>query len=58
MKIGTTFAHPLNPDTILLWGFEYWLLKKTKGDLRLWDAVDKLVKDRDELTAIPMRRTI
>lgn len=51
-------AKQMNPDVILLWGFEYWLLKKTKGDHRLWDAVNKLVKGHDELTAIPMRRTI
>lgn len=51
-------AKQMNPDAILLWGFEYWLFKKTKGDHRLWDAVNELVKGHDELTAIPMRRTI
>lgn len=29
-------------ETILLWGFEYWLLKKLEGDESLWNAVKEL----------------
>lgn len=37
-------AKSMHPAAILLWGFEYWLYKKKKGDLRLWNTVQEIVK--------------
>jgi hypothetical protein len=30
-------------EVILLWGFEYWLWRKSMGDTRMWDAAKELV---------------
>lgn len=35
-------AAKFDPDKILLWGFEYWLMRKSKGDSRLWDKVKSI----------------
>lgn len=39
-----------SPKVILLWGFEYWLLRKSKGDFSLWNAVKKLIEANKGLT--------
>jgi hypothetical protein len=37
------YAKYLEPDIILFWGFEYWLLRKTKDDNRYWDISKNLL---------------
>ncbi len=32
------YASKINPGVILLWGFEYWLLRKKQGDDRYWNS--------------------
>lgn len=41
-KRNLDYALSLSPNTILFWGFEYWLSRKLKGDLRYWDEILKL----------------
>ncbi len=33
----------VHPETILLWGSEYWFWKKNQGDSRMWDTVIKFL---------------
>lgn len=40
-------AKKMNPETILLWGFEYWLYRKFKNDARLWETVKTLVNNNN-----------
>ena len=37
-------AVALQPEVILLWGFEYWLWQKQQGRPELWRVVEKLVR--------------
>lgn len=38
-------ACTLGADTILFWGFEYWLWKREHGDSRMWDTAKDLVRN-------------
>jgi len=42
LKKNFTRAKKLDPEAILLWGFEYWLMRKAKNDTRLYDAVKEI----------------
>ena len=35
-------AKALHPKAILLWGYEYWYMKKMQGDERMWNAAKQL----------------
>jgi hypothetical protein len=37
------YALALEPSVILLWGFEYWLWRKNKGDPRYWDMAKRII---------------
>lgn len=39
-----TYAASLNPDTILLWGFEWWYKKKREGDARYWNQTIHIIR--------------
>lgn len=43
LKDNFNRAVAMNPDAIYLWGSEYWLLKKQKGDDGLFKTVRKLI---------------
>ncbi len=36
------YGKALNPDVILLWGFEYWYWRKTNGDNRYWEKAKEI----------------
>lgn len=38
------YARKMNPEVVLLWGFEYWLMRKEKGDSRYWNEAIKIFK--------------
>lgn len=40
------YAAKLNPSTTLLWGSEWWLYRKMKGDRRYWDEIAKILENR------------
>ncbi|MBP9759600.1 beta-galactosidase [Candidatus Dojkabacteria bacterium] len=39
------YARKMNPEVVLLWGFEYWLMRKEKGDLRYWNEAKEIFKN-------------
>lgn len=43
-KENINYGIDLNPDVVLLWGFEYWYWKKTNGDLRYWKEARNIIK--------------
>ena len=38
------YGMSLNPDAILLWGFEWWYKKKREGDSRYWDQAKHIIR--------------
>ena len=38
------YARGLNPEVVLLWGFEYWYWRKMNGDLRYWTKAKETIK--------------
>lgn len=39
-----SYVKSIEPEVTLLWGFEYWYLRKTKGDSRYWNAAKKAIR--------------
>lgn len=45
LQSNVEYARALNPEIVFLWGFEYWYLRKIKGDSRYWDAAKHVLKN-------------
>lgn len=43
-KENLNYAKTLGPKVTLLWGFEYWLWRKEKGDLQYWEEAKRIIK--------------
>lgn len=39
-------AKLIHPETILLWGSEYWLWKKIHGDPEMWETIKKILNNK------------
>ena len=42
-ETNLNYAKEIEPEVTLLWGFEYWYLRKTKGDSRYWNAAKEAI---------------
>lgn len=38
------YALGLEPDVIMLWGFEYWLSRREQGNSRYWDEAKRVIQ--------------
>ena len=43
-ETNLNYAKDLEPEVVLLWGFEYWYWKKEKGDSRYWKSAKEAIK--------------
>ena len=43
LQSNLDYALKLKPDAIFLWGYEYWLWKKLKGDDEYWNKAKELI---------------
>lgn len=46
LKTNLKYGQDLGVNVILLWGFEYWYLRKSLGDNRYWNAAKDMFKKR------------